>query len=436
MDELIEQEATDLGEGFDGEQENDGALEGDDEQQGEETDEPVEGEESEGDEGEDDQPEEDKPAEVASQDGRKMPDAVKKAFANLKSSNPEAAKTLRATWFQNQDYKAAFETPAAAVAMKQAFEDIGGTDGVAQIQSEREEWAQIDQAVAEGKAAELLAGNPEMLTKNAVGVVNEWAKTAPEQYRYYADTVAVNTIQATGLPDELASVYEQLGQFVAQNPELKAYIQPFQTKIAGAYNKIVDLHERAKSYETKRTDPREEALKQKETAFEEQRRADFETRVAGEAETYLGGAVDKAIDALLNGRKADADQREIFREKVQSEVQKRLGQIPGFSTALESHYRTGDQKKSFDYIKQQYDRILGTGKAASVIEPLLRNINQKVTTKPNGTGKPNGQRPAEAGSVSMREMPGWDQIDWSKTTTADVAQGKAVLTNGKRATGW
>ena len=89
-----------------------------------------ESEDEESPEGE--QQEETKPVEAV-QDGRKMPDAVKKAFANLKSSNPEAAKTLRATWFQNQDYKAAFATPAEAIALKDKFEMLGGDEGGADL---------------------------------------------------------------------------------------------------------------------------------------------------------------------------------------------------------------------------------------------------------------------------------------------------------------
>lgn len=429
-DEVIEQEATDLGESFDDGEQQEDATDGEG-AEGEESEEPVEGEESEGDEGSEEEPaeeEEEKPVEVAPADGRKMPDALKKGLAALKSSNPEAAKLIRAQFFQNADYKAAFPTPADAVALKNQWDEIGGADGVAMIQEERQEWAAVDQAVAEGRAADLLKDNPELLTKNAVGVVNEWAKTAPEQYGYYQNLVTANKLESLGLQSGLAELHAYLKD---ADPAAAKYV-------AGLHDKIVDVREKAMQYEQKRTDPREEALKQKESAFEEKRRADFETSVATEAESYRDKAIEKAITGLLNGRKAEPDQMKHYVKLVREEVGERLGKIPNFDAQLEAQYRTGNRQASVEWINKQYDRILTSGKAADVIAPLLRNINpQKTNTqKPANGTKPASKGTGEPGTVTMRDWPDHNQIDWNKTTSADYAQGKAILTNGKRASGW
>lgn len=426
-DEVMEQEATDLGEvevpEVDDAPDTDmPAEEGDESDDQEESE---DGDESE----EDDAPaeEEEKPVEVAVTDGRKMPDAVKKLLALGKTSNPEGTKIMRATWFQNQDYRAVFPTPSDAVALKNAYEEIGGADGVAQIQAERQEWADVDKAIGEGRAAELLKDNPELLGKNAVGVVNEWAKAAPEQYGYYQNIVTANKIESLGLQSGLVELHNYLKD---ADPQAAAYV-------AKMHDKIVDVREAAKQYEQKRVDPAREALEKDKQTFAEQRRADFEGAVATEAESYRDKAIDKAIEGLLNGRKADDDQMKHYRKLVREEVGERLGKIPGFDSQLEAQYRTGNRQESVAWLQKQFDRIIGVGKAASVIDPLLRNINPQkaVAAKTNGT-KPASKTSSDAGSVTLNDWPDHDKIDWTKTTSADVAQGHAILTNGKKASGW
>lgn len=428
-DELMEQEATDLGEMEQPEVDDAPEDEGE-----EESTEQVDGEESEGEEEseEDSEPEEEeKPAEVV-QTGRNMPDALKKGLAALKGSNPEAAKLIRAQFFQNQDYKALFPTPAEAAALKTQFEDIGGLEGIKQIEEERQEWAAIDAAVAEGKAADLLKDDPELLTKNAVGVVNEWAKTAPEQYGYYQNLVTANKIESLGLQSGLSSAYDYITNTDPANLDPKALA----AHIANLHDKIVDVREQAMKYEQKRTDPREEALKQKESAFEEKRRADFESSVATEALSYRDKVIDKAIEGLLNGRKADDAQMKHYRKLVSEEVGERLAKIPGFEAQLEAQYRTGNRAEAVSWLNKQFDRIINGGKAADVISPLLRNINPQKTAVKSAGGKSASKTSNDPGSVVLNDWPDHDTIDWSRTTSADVAQGKAILLNGKRASGW
>lgn len=430
-EELMEMEATDLGENDQQDTQDEGVDDGGDvdeeSQQDEQDDTDEEGEESEEPEGE----QEEQQQQSAAQDGRTLPGPLKAAISAVKQSNPEGAKMIRATYFENQQFKQNFATPAEAATIKATLEEIGGTEGIQQIQQEREEWAEVDRAVEEGRAAELLKDNPELLTKNAVGVVNEWAKTAPEQYGYYQNLVAANKMESLGLQGGLA----QLHAYFKDTPPEQWDPKGILGFIGGLHDKIVDVREQAAQYEQKRTDPAKEQLERDRAQFEDQRRADFEGQVASEAETYLSGAVDKAIDTLLNGRKVDDDARAIFRKEVTSEVWKKLGATQGFERQLEALYRTGDRAKSVAWIKQQYDRILGPGKAADVIAPLLRNINpQRTTTQGNKPAQKETQRSSsEPGVVNLREMPDWDQVNWSKTTTADYAMGKAVLTNGKQA---
>jgi hypothetical protein len=111
-------------------------------------------------------------------DGRKMPDALKKAIAGIKATNPEAAKAIKGLYWSDQEYRAAFPKPADAVAAKTLIDEIGGQEGIQTITAEREEWSQIDRDFAEGKpefVKGLAEGNPDAFLKTAPHVINEFA---------------------------------------------------------------------------------------------------------------------------------------------------------------------------------------------------------------------------------------------------------------------
>lgn len=370
-------------------------------------------------------------------DGRKMPDSLKKAIAALKPTSPEAAKEIKGLFFSNQEYRQVFPKPADAIAAKTLIDEVGGQEGIQAIHAEREEWAGIDKGFAEGSPEFVKAiadNNPEGFNKTAISVMNEFASRAPEQYGYYANKVALNTVlQQPGVESGLqvlAKLHEQLGE------------APWaQQAIANVVNGIVGLKDKALQFEQKRVDPREEQLKQKETAFETRRRADFEGGIAEKAETYLKEKMQPEIDRIVGNRKVSAATMDDYRQKVQAEVQRRLAALPGFETQLETFYRTGDAKKSAEYIQAQYNRILP--EAAKVIDPYVRDIRPSsapVGDKPATRDNGGQQRSTSAGEVTLKEMPDWDQLDpnWRSqpNATSEMMQGRAVLKNGKKATGW
>jgi hypothetical protein len=358
------------------------------------------------------------------EDGRKMPDNVKKGIAALKASNPEAARILKETYWTEQRFRSVFATPEVAAEAKNKFESLGGDEGLQQIQSERQEWEGINQAFTEGSgdfAKKIAENDPESFVKNAPHVVNEWATRAPEQYQYYAQTVALNTLASAGITlQNLQKAYN-----AEQSPEAK-------TILAEIHNALLPLEQQKVAFEQKRTDPREEALKQRESAFEQKRRADFEGGVATQAEKYLAENMKTALDGVVGARKVDPEAAKGFEKMINAEVMRMLGDTPNFATNLEAHYRTGDSAKSVAYITAQYNRILPA--AAKVIEPYLRNIT--AVSKPAGKSGTAAPKAAAPGEVVLKEMPDWDKVDQSKTTVADMIMGKAVLSNGKRASGW
>lgn len=395
---------------------------------GEETEGEAEGEESEGDGIE----ETEEGKEEVAADGRKMPDGLKKALSALKETSPEVRKQVKELFYSNQDYRAVFAKPADAVAAKTLIDEVGGQEGIQEIQAERQEWGKIDADFSEGKpefVKSLAEGNPEAFLKTAPHVINEFAQRAPEQYAYYANQVALNTFANAGLSLQgLAGAYDRY----KDNPQAQAVI-------AEVHNALFDLKEKSAKFEEKRSsvDPDREKLQQEKSQFEQQRRADFEGGIANDAEKYLKDKMQPEIDRIINGRKIDKDAMSGYQEMVQAKVEKLLGAIPGFGDKLEAFYRTGDKAKSLQYIQQKYNQVLP--EAVKVIEPYLRNIAPGIVKKPGATTS-NGSRVSAPGEVTLKEMPDWHELDpaWRSRpeSTAELMQGRAVLKNGKKASGW
>ena len=371
------------------------------------------------------------PAEEVAPDGRKMPDGLKKAIASLKATSPEQAKAIKGLYYSEQAYREVFAKPEEAIAAKSLIDEVGGAEGIQEIAAERQEWNEIDAAFAEGKkdfVTGLAESNPDAFLKTAPHVINEFAQRAPEQYQYYANNVAVNTLAAAGVSlENLATAYQRYGDGTGKET-------PAQSIIAEIHGALNGIKGKATEFEQKRNavDPREQQLKQRETDFEHKRRADFEGRVANSAESYLKDKMQPEIDRVVAGRKIDPDAMKGYQKMVNDEVMRRLGEIPGFADKLEAQYRTGDESKSVEYIKAQYNRILPD--AAKVIAPFLKNIAPgKPGAKPAANGTPHT---VSAGEITLKDMPDWDKFDQNKTTVADVMQGFGILKNGKRASGW
>lgn len=366
-------------------------------------------------------------------DGRKMPDGMKKAISSLKATSPEVAKQIKGLYWSDQEYRAAFAKPSDAVSAKQFLEEIGGQEGVQEIAAEREEWQQIDRDFADGKpefAKSIADSNPEAFLKTAPHVINEFAQRAPEQYAYYSNRLTLNRLENAGISlQNLRAAYDARKE---SDPGAAAVIADF-------YNTLLDINQSAAQFEQKRTDPREEQLKQRETAFEDKRRADFEIGVATQADKFIAEKMQPEIDKIIAGRKIDPDAMKGYQKMVKAEVDRLFEAIPGIEDKLEAKYRTGNSQESLSYIQNQYTRLLPT--AAKIIEPFLRNIaGSAAKSKPV---QANGQRSAgtpAAGEVVLKEMPSWDQLDpvWRSRVdaTAELIQGRAVLRNGKRASGW
>lgn len=384
-----------------------------------ESTEPAESEELEPEE-----PETESEAEQVTADGRKMPDSLKKAIAGIKATNPEAAKLIKGMFFADQEYRSVFPKPADAVAAKTLIEQVGGPEGLQQIESERQEWTALDQKFEEGSGdfvKSIAEANPDAFVKIAPHAINEWANRAPEQYGYYANTVALNTLKQAGIDlPALASAYKGY----ANNPEAQAII-------AEVHNALLGLKEKTTQFEQKRTDPREEQLKQKETAFEQKRRADFESDVESKAEPLIAELMKPEMERVISGRAVDPDAMKAYEKMIRSRAEEMIAANPNFTGIYEAHLRSGDKAKAVAYVQQEFRRVMP--EAVKVIAPFLRNIQ----AAPKRAAAPtNGTRTASPGEVVLKEMPDWNDVDRSKTTVADMMMGKAVLRNGKKATGW
>lgn len=425
-----EMEATDLGDT--GEQEVEQPAESDG------IDQPVDETETEGEQDETEQEEvEPEPAAKGPEfDGKKLPDAAKKGLNELKAINPQAATALKDSFYAMgaslTQYQQAFEKPADAIAARQMFDQVGGPEGVTAIQSERDEWNEIDASFGEGKPdfyKNLAEANPDAFLKGIPHAINEFASRAPEQYGYYANTVTLNTLASAGLTTKiLADTYNNVK---ADNPVAAGILQEI-------YQMISPLEAKKAQFEQKRVDPEKEKFQQEKAQFETNRRVEFEQDVDRQARANFAEKLKPEIDRIINGRAVDPAAMKGYQKMVDDELERLLTEVPGIGKQIEAFYRTGNKAESVKYITNIAGPLMA--KAAKVIEPYLRSIpaSSKRTVTPGAKPAANGGKPAApAGTVSLREMPSWEQFDanWIQDpkNVAAAMSGSGKLKTGRMA---
>ena len=88
-------------------------------------------------------------------DGRKIDDATKKALASLKKVDPAAAKRVAEAYFKKQGYEKVFPTIHEARGAKATLEAVGGTKGIAEMQTAVSDY--------DREIAQFAQGDPELI---------------------------------------------------------------------------------------------------------------------------------------------------------------------------------------------------------------------------------------------------------------------------------
>jgi hypothetical protein len=375
-------------------------------------------------------------------DGRKLPDAVRKALKAFKESSPEnaaAAKQLNDAYGRAEAYKAVFPKVADAQAAQAALHTVEGLGGVAGVQAALSELEEVDAALAAGdlsaveKIAEV-AG--EGFDKIAAGMIDKLETANPEAYAAAIRPHLVKAIASTGLSGAFNKVIEdlQMSKTPGATSEFSKTFEDKAIKGLARIHQFLDNLGKPVEKSADAADPQAAKLTAREQALATKEAAAFTSDVRTHSDSKVGPLFSKVVTPYLN-KLPTKEAREDFKQGVWDEVGKLCKADKPYQDQLKALYgmKKQDAAKIAQHMANKFAQVGAT--AAKNVSARRYGKAAPVVAKGNKPGTPGATVSKGAGSIAspikVKELPSRADVDFSKTSEAMIMKGIRVLKTGK-----
>lgn len=366
-------------------------------------------------------------------DARKLDDKTRKMVADLKKTNPAAAKELANQFFRRLAYEKEFPTVQDARQAKATIESLGGEEGISKLQeevtdyrSEIEQFANGDPALVE----QLYKSNPESTAKMVEAALDIFTQSNNIQA---LDSVLLRPIaqrlQQVGLHTHLLKAAE----FIKNGKGQEAYdtlgaIGEWLTKLTGDAEKMG----------TTRTakDPREEQLTQREQKLQEQEARNVERVIHEEVSRLNNRSLSKTIEPFFKELKLNHEGRREFTQNLQSKIWAAMKADEVFVRNANNVKKKGDHAATAKFVNAKFNEVL-PAVFRSYRNSLYPNLMKAAAkngqpTATNGKPAPAKAAPTNSTVIKVADAPKFDEVDWSKDPGDKLwSTGYAYLKNGK-----
>lgn len=365
-------------------------------------------------------------------DGRTLPKSVQGALKTLKEAHPELAKEideLRKGYFDSRGHREFFKSPAEARQAKATLELVGGSEGIATLQSRISEAEQLDSAFEQGDAKvldNLATDFPDGFKKLVAPALDKLEKLDPVAYGKAMQPHVFSAMEKAGM----GQVFGMIGQAIAANdlPKAKDLIE-----------KSLNWYEGQKQQAGQRQntdDPDRAKLATERQQFEQQKETAFRQDIGRQTHSNQISVIDKSLAPYLKSKALNADQKADLIAGVHEEVRRLLkadGTYQGQVKALLAA-KGRDPQKIIAYINPAVDEAVK--KAVPTVwrrrgfgsGPAQRATTATTTTTDKGAQQ---QNPANTGGpVLIAAKPNRADIDWAKTKDVLFITNKAYMKSG------
>jgi hypothetical protein len=389
---------------------------------------------SEGDDGLSETTDTDPNAPVNLGDGRTVPAKWKKAFDLAKQAGVE--KEVKQLYYAQQRLTKAIPGGVnAAIQLAQDVEEMGGLEGVQQLQEEvathradgqlfendQRKW--VEQAFTE---------SPEHALKAFGHSLAYIAEHYPDDYSYHMAQVIISDLKSS-------SPVGKLHRFLLSQED-NAEAQQLAKELADYYHSREDA---AKTAPEKKPDAQSKALTDRETTIKKQEMDLRYKQVNNEAFPALKSEVTKVLrsEAKANGLDLDRLSKEYPAEwrNMLNEIHQDIMRAAIKDTRFLNKYAALVEKNQLDRAAQAIN-----AKHAQLAPESTRKImgtygvfRGKKNIKPGGDkdnqpGNRSGEEAQNQGWTRVAKRPENSSIDWSKTTQRMQLDGQYILNDGKK----
>ena len=366
-------------------------------------------------------------------DGRKLEGKVRETAAKIAKIDKEAAKAFRENYYRTQAVMKEIpeaKTPGEAIQhirnMRATIDSLGGEQGISDLQSEVSDYRKEIQDFANG-SKELIEQlydpeNPVGLiraTRNSLDVLQ--AKNVA-----HFDEAILPHFAARLEKAGLGNAVEELLGFVKEGKGQEAYNLLGEVKkwLSSVKDKAANIDKAATA-----KNPEAEKLAKDKQDFEDQKQKDFQTRVETDVNRWNNPELDKVLGPLQKQLGLQKEGMSHFRNGVISRIWKVLANDSAYIKGVKAVRAKGDSVKTAEFIHRAFLERLPEQFRLHRNE-IYPNIGA-AKPKPAPAAAGNGKGKVTPINLQTGQRPRADQVDWTKTSDAMWATGRAYLLDGK-----
>lgn len=375
-------------------------------------------------------------AKEAQSDGRMLSPDVRAHLSELKATNPALAGKIRDAFGQAQAIRKEFPGGLSeARSAKQLAEQIGGADGVKEIQSRLGEIEELDRLwdAKDPRAVDSMVEDyPEQFAALMPHALGQWQRSDPDGFNRNACGIVAATFQAAN--DDGVSALNLMwmaDQALASgnNEQAKAIVSDLLTW-ARSFARAANAPPKAKA-QTESNGSEAETLRQQ---LRDQKASAFNQAVGTAVETYTDSRIESALAPYIKGKALTPGQRSTLNQRVINLVGARLQKDGSFTNGLRQYTEAGDQSGLVAMSKAKIDALL-PGAAKDAYRWLFGgSAPQKTPAKAaaqaatNATAAGSAQKPW----IKVSSPPRPSDVDAGRTSFEMKMKSSAILHDGRR----
>lgn len=367
----------------------------------------------------------------SAQDNRTLSAPVRKALSDLKATNPEGYKQVKAAVWSDREFRQLFpEGATQAQQLLNQLDEIGGFDAVEELNGEVQDYRQLD--------TQWINGDPEFINTAVKAFPDGFKKLMPKMLDTYANVdrdgynremarVVAATLNAGQIPTTLYLLKRVFNSSQDQNLKTEGL-----QLVAGVEQFMKGISDEAAKRPQETVNPKTEELSQREQQIAEREREQLFSNIGSKSMAFQRGEIIRSLKDYAKGQAVTEGVSGAIVNEVIRSVMAQLGADEGFNTKYDRYIDAGDMQGAL--------KLLNT-RAKQVIPEHFKKIAPKYFRQPKLGGKPNGQKPnadkgkaaaAPQGWTKVSGPPSMDQIDRSKTDRGMIFHNQAILSSGKK----
>ena len=364
-------------------------------------------------------------------DGRTLPKNVQGALKTLKEAHPELSKEideLRKGYFDSRGHREFFKSPAEARQAKATLELVGGSEGIAGLQSQVAAIEMVDTAFEQGDPQvldDIASDYPEGFKKLVGPALDKLQSLDPKSYAATLQPHTFAAMEAAGL----GPVLDAVSQALAANDLAKA------KDLVGKSLAWYQGQKQQAGTRQKTDDPERAKFETERAKFRSEQETSFRQDIGRQTLSNQSSEINKALAPYLKSKALGADAKADLADGINREVNRLLKADGTYQSQVKALLaaKTRDSGKIVQYINAAVAEA-----APKAVKALwARRYGTAVVTRAAagagaGTDKTKTvqQNPASSGPLKISAKPKREDVDWAKTKDILYITSKAYMKSG------